>query len=344
MTIVSPKLTTNEKIDLFMSFFTGLTNVYGRYDIESGRSWQEKRPVTKNTIHAHLKGEKHYGVYLLVKDTIRAIVADFDNHDPSGPLEFIQAAKHYSLPAHIEVSKSKGYHVWIFFQESGVKAYKARLVVKFILDHIDSSQTEVFPKQDFLGSRSSYGNFIYTPLFGRLVPEGRTVFVDPLTMQPFQNQWDFLKSIHKVQESALDDIIEANNISKSGDTEPLTDKSDSNRLVYSATLPLCIQNMLQNGVSRLQRSSCFRLAVQLRRIGLPFDATVSVLKTWAFKNKPEDEKKIITDREIMEQASYAYRKYYQAYGCESPEMAPFCHEECHLLKNHRKREESCRPL
>ena len=73
---------TAEKIDLFRSYFTGLSHVYGTYDPVSRRSWQEKKPVTSETILAHLKGKRHYGVYLLVKDTIRAIAADFDHHDP----------------------------------------------------------------------------------------------------------------------------------------------------------------------------------------------------------------------------------------------------------------------
>ena len=35
-------LTCNEKIDLFLSLFAGLKNVYGTYDIKTGRVRQEK--------------------------------------------------------------------------------------------------------------------------------------------------------------------------------------------------------------------------------------------------------------------------------------------------------------
>jgi len=341
MSTASQIRTTAEKIDLFRSYFSGLSHVYGTYDPVSRRSWQEKKPVTSETILAHLKGKRHYGVYLLVRDTIRAIAADFDHHDLAKPLEFIRTAGHYRLPAYLEISKSKGFHVWIFFKEKGVKAYKARLVVQAILDQIDAGQTEVFPKQDFLNSEASFGNFIYTPLFGRLVPEGRTVFVDPDTIKPFENQWDILESINRVEEAALDEIIEINTLSRPNQTDIKTDGLTNGRLVCNMALPPCIQNMLENGVRRLQRSSCFRLAVQLRRIGLPFDATVSVLKTWSLKNKPDDGKRIITDPEIIEQASCAYRNDYRAYGCEAPEMAGFCHSECHLFVKQRKRGGSC---
>jgi hypothetical protein len=150
-------------------------------------------------------------------------------------------------------------------------------------------------------------------------------------MKPYQNQWDFLESIQRVEESTLDDIIEINGLS--GQQRPDNRKNQPNdRLVQGTGLPLCIQSMLRNGVAHLQRSSCFRLAVQLRRIGLPFDATVSVLKTWALKNKPSDGKRIITDHEIIEQASCAYSKYYKAYGCETSEMEPFCRDDCPLKR------------
>ena len=89
--------TTTSKVELFQSFFTGLSHVYGTYDPVTKRSWQEKKPVTAETILAHLKGKRHYGVYLLVKDTIRAIAADFDHHDPTKPLEFIRDSQALSF-------------------------------------------------------------------------------------------------------------------------------------------------------------------------------------------------------------------------------------------------------
>jgi hypothetical protein len=321
------KRTIAEKVSLFKRYFSGLPNAFGTYDPDTGRSRQEKRSVTTDTILDHLKGKEHYGVYLLVNDVTKAIVADFDHHDSSSPLEFIETAHHYRLPAYMEISKSKGFHVWIFFNETGVRADKARLVTKAILKDIDSAHTEIFPKQNSLNSQVSFGNFIYAPLFGRLVPEGKTVFIEPETMMPYPNQWDFLESIHRVEESTLDDIIEINGLSMQKRPGNRSNQSQD-RPVQNTGLPPCIQSMLQNGVAHLQRSSCFRLAVQLRKIGLPFDATVSVLKTWALKNKPADGKRIITDHEIIEQASCAYRKDYHAYGCETPEVSAYCHIDC----------------
>ena len=96
-----------------------------------------KKPVTDDTFLAHLKGKRPYGVYLLNGDRTKAIAADFDDLSALPPFEFVNAAQHYGLPAYIETSKSKGFHVWIFFNAKGVKASKARLVVKHILEEIE---------------------------------------------------------------------------------------------------------------------------------------------------------------------------------------------------------------
>jgi len=277
---------------------------------------------------AHITGRKPYGVYLLVKDRTRAIAVDFDTNNTLGPMDFVSRAKHYGISSYVERSKSKGHHVWIFFEEKGVPALKARVVVHHILDEIDEPETEVFPKQDVLNSNVRYGNFINAPLFGGLIPHEKTVFVDPTTFEMYPNQWDFLESVERVGEHILDDIIEINNLSIP-QTEPRPSKSNSaiggpGRF----GLPACAQKMLKDGVSQYQRICCFRLAVHLKRLGLPYDVSVAALKTWSLKNKPNNGKRVILETEILSQTSCAYEKSYVGYGCEDPAIKPFCDPSC----------------
>jgi hypothetical protein len=250
-------------------------------------------------------------------------------------MEFVNAAQHYRLTAYIEISKSKGFHVWIFFSEKGVKASKARLVIKHILEEIEFPQTEIFPKQNCLNKGASFGNFINAPLFGGLVPSGKTVFIDPPTLNPYPDQWAFLESIERIEEQVLDEIIELNDLSVpqnqsvSLQPNPARGGGDLNRF----SLPICAQKMLQNGVSQYQRVSCFRLAVHLKRLGLPFDLTVSALKTWARKNSPNNGKGVIAEHEIIEQTKCAFNKDYRGYGCNSEAISLFCQPDCPLNKN-----------
>ena len=324
---VSNKRTNADKVALFMSCFSGLSEVYGTYDLKTGRARQVKEPVTNEVLLAHLTGRRPYGVYLLVKDRTRAIAVDFDTKDRTAPSDFVTRAKHYGLSAYIECSKSKGYHVWIFFDEHGVPALKARLVVQYILEEIEEPQTEIFPKQDQLGGDMRYGNFINAPLFGSRVLEGKTAFVENAEFSPYPDQWDFLESVKRSSEQVLDEVIEMNELSPK---QALQSSEHSSRKTAEGTfgLPPCAVRMLQDGVSQYQRVGCFRLAVHLKRLGVPYDVAVAALNTWALKNRPVNGKGVIRDKEILSQASYAYDHAYSGYGCDSAAIEPFCEASC----------------
>ena len=322
---------TEEKIRIFSSFFTGLTEVYGTYDPESGRARQVKEQVTNKVLMAHLTGRQPYGVYLLLKDKTRAIAVDFDTKDLLPPIEFAERAKHYGLSAYPEQSKSKGFHVWIFFSEQGVIARKARIVVQHILNEMAQPQTEIFPKQDEIDTSIRYGNFINAPLFGALVPKGKTVFLDPTTFNPYPNQWSLLETGKRHSESDLDEIIEINDLLTEPQHQLLSPNAgNDNRGKFS--LPPCAQKMLREGMTQFQRVGCFRLSVHFKRLGLPHDVAVAALKTWATKNKPTNGKGIIRDQEILSQTSYAYGNTYTGYGCDHPAIEPFCETSCSVRK------------
>jgi hypothetical protein len=325
---------TMQKIKLFREFFSGLTHAYGTRDSGTGRCWQVKAPVTDKTVLDHLKGLRPYGVYLLTGNRTRAVAADFDDPDPFPPVEFVNAALHYGLPAYIETSKSKGFHVWLFFDKKGVEASKARVIVQRILEEIDSPKTEVFPKQDRLDAAASYGNFIFAPLFGRLISEGKTVFIDPYTLEPYKDQWEFLKNAERAAEPLLDEIIELNALAVP--RTPASRPPAQGEATTKFSLPPCARAMLKNGVFRYQRVSCFRLAVHLKRLGLPQDVAASALKAWALKNRPFNGKRIITDGEIIEQTTYAFARNYRTYGCESEAIKPYCDPRCPVRRRSGK--------
>jgi len=334
--------TTFQKLALFRSCFTGLGHVYGTYDPKTGRSHQVKQPVSDKVLLHHLQGRQPYGVYLLVGDQTRAVAADFDDEDTLWPLEFIHQARQYGIKAYIERSKRKGWHVWIFAELPGASAAKARLVAKAILDDIGKPSTEIFPKRDRLNDRTSYGNFINAPLFGMLVPRGRTVFVDPDNgLRPYPNQWDFLEGVQRVREHLLDEIIEINNLTSSESISGVVESSPWSSDGHSTFgLPPCAQEMLAKGVTEHQRVACFRLALHLKKAGLPQDLAIVSLNAWADKNRPSSDKRIITASEIHKQAESAYAKDYRGCGCEEAAVMPYCSPNCPLKCNTKARTET----
>jgi hypothetical protein len=238
------------------------------------------------------------------------------------------------VSAYIERSKSKGYHVWIFFEEGGILARKARLVAHRILTDMGKPATEVFPKQDALADGISYGNFIHAPLFGAIVPKGRTVFVDPAEpTQVYPDQWELLARVQRVPEIRLDGIIRSchlEQLNRHEEESRPTNRNKSNDNTSPFGLPPCARKMLAEGVTSFQRVSCFRLAVNLKRYGMPYDLTLVTLKAWARKNRPVDGKRIITDAEITYQTKCAFQNSYRSFGCEESAFAAYCDKDCPL--------------
>lgn len=328
-----------KKIRIFCRFFTGLRNVYGTYDMRTGRVRQVKEPVTDNVIRAHLAGERPYGVYLLNGDRIKSLAVDFDKDELGLPVEFVARTKHYGFQSYIERSKSKGYHTWIFFERGGVQACKARAIAQMILHDIGAEETEIFPKQDSLVGQVSYGNFINAPLFGELVCAGRTVFVDPEDPRKiYPDQWDLLDRVERASAKQLDDIIALNQpmqAARKNNAPSVNRDRLLNHKAISFGLPICARKMLAEGVHAYQRVACFRLANHLRRSGIPYDLALVMLKAWSRKNRPNDGKPIIACREVESQTRYAYRRSYRSFGCEEPAVAEYCDKKCPLYRRVR---------
>jgi TOTE conflict system, Archaeo-Eukaryotic Primase domain len=328
---VDKNRTTRQKLRIFRSCFSGLRDVYGTYDRQTGKVRQVKEPVTDHVLLRHLTGRQPYGVYLLVADRTRSVAADFDDIDLDPPMRFVQQARDYGISAYLERSKSKGWHAWIFFPAGGVPAWKARRVVQGVLADIGCPSIEVFPKQDRLSSTNRYGNFINAPLFGGLVPKSRTVFVDTeRSLLPCPDQWQVLEEAGRTRESLLDDIIETNGLptfQPAGDDAPVPGPVAS---TSTYGLPPCARRMLAEGVQEYQRVSCFRLAVHLKKVGLPQDLALTALEKWSAKNRPRQGKDIITSTEIRQQTQCAFSKDYRGCGCEDPAVVPYCNPTCPL--------------
>jgi hypothetical protein len=326
-------MTTAQKISLFMSLFKGLPTAYGTYETDTGKHWQIKTSVTRHVIYHHLKGIQPYGFYPLTGGRTSVGVADFDHDDPERALDFIKRARHYNMDAYVERSKEKGYHAWMFFDQKGVPARKVRLVIQHILEEIGAPDTEVFPKQDSIGGNDCFGNFINAPLFGKRVPEGRTVFLQPdLPLKPFPNQWVVLRGVKKISEDVLDNIIEINELADTAHSGDNHDSAANKNEIPGYGLPACIRTLLENGVSFDQRVACFRIAVHLKRVGLPHDAVVALLMSWRLKNQPKPPKQILRLEEVREQVGWAFKKDYRGYGCQESVIKTFCDSECPILK------------
>jgi hypothetical protein len=127
-------------------------------------------------------------------------------------LSYLKAARALGVPAALEVSRSGiGAHVWIFFS-GPVSAATARTLGSGLLrepialrGRMDlSSYDRLFPSQDALPASGSVGNLIAAPLQGRSRKEGATVFLDLGTLEPHEDQWAYLSSLHRLSPREVD--------------------------------------------------------------------------------------------------------------------------------------------
>jgi hypothetical protein len=165
------------------------------------------------------------------------------------------------------------------------------------------------------------------PFSVRWYQKGKPSLLIPILSNHTPTSGVFLEAIHRIGKSVLDNIIEFNDLMPVKIHQSCNSKSGT-KINNRHSLPLCAQKMLANGVSQYQRVSCFRLAVHLKRLGLPFDHTASALAAWALKNQPINSKEVIPEHEIIEQTKCGFNKDYRGYGCNSEAVIPFCNSDC----------------
>jgi hypothetical protein len=224
-----------EKVALFASRFSGRSDVYAtRWESGSGKAgwspavkggWSNAKakvrqylPLTDEVLAAHLRGEISVGVYPLLRgDSCRFLACDFDRSSWAlDALAFFDACRDVGVPAALERSRSgNGAHVWIFFAEA-VPASTARSLGAGLLRHAMARRVEIdlasydrlFPSQDFV-PKGSFGNLIALPLQGAARRTHNTCFLDPSSLEPWPDQWQFLSSVGALSAEATASVATA---------------------------------------------------------------------------------------------------------------------------------------
>ena len=225
--MVTMASSVEDKLALYADLFRARTDVYALYweNLRAGtngwmpavagrwRKGMDRRsvrylPLTRAVIAAHLAEKDVFiGLYPLMKDnSCSFLVADFDGPTAMiDALAYVKAARADGVPAAAELSKSgRGAHVWVFFA-GPVAGATARLVGTSLLHDamllrgtMDlRSYDRLFPNQDVLPD-GGFGNLIAAPLQRKRRHHGLTVFLDLGTLEPYEDQWDFLSTLDRL--------------------------------------------------------------------------------------------------------------------------------------------------
>ncbi len=217
-----------EYIQLIDGLFKGRRDAYGALN-----GCCIKKPLTDTEIRQHIKGIERRGVYPLSPDIMDGSgvfwgCADIDDGDLNKAQEVQENLNHIGIPAYIERSKSKGFHVWIFFSEP-IPAKITRAILAYA---VEDHGYEIFPKQTAIAP-GGYGNYVNLPFFGADAKEGRTVFLDPESgYKAFPEQNEFLKSIQKTTPRAVEALMNDGEI-EIEDGEVLPEESHVEKREYT---------------------------------------------------------------------------------------------------------------
>jgi superfamily II DNA or RNA helicase len=182
------------------------------------RAKQDYLPLNADVFAAHLLGRATVGIYpLLTGDACTLLACDFDKGSwVLDALAYLDACHANGVPAVLERSRSgNGGHVWVFF-DAAVPAATARAMGAALLRQAMSARAELdlssydrfFPSQDFL-PKAGFGNLIALPMQGECAERGNTLFLDPMSLEPWPDQWAFLSAIARLSADAVSALAES---------------------------------------------------------------------------------------------------------------------------------------
>jgi superfamily II DNA or RNA helicase len=221
--------TKEGKIALYRSLFVVREDVYATYWISvdglkkgyfpktATFQGNDYLPLTDAVIQSHLEGKVRIGTYAVKDQSFCSFLAiDLDKSSFLNDARAINTVcQEMGLFPSYEISKSgNGIHIWFFFSHK-VRARDARilgdLIITKAMDHSEGidmkSFDRLFPNQDYV-PYDGLGNLIALPLHYGSRNEGKTVFVDIDTLQPYNDQWHYLSGVAKITPSRLSSLIQ----------------------------------------------------------------------------------------------------------------------------------------
>jgi hypothetical protein len=191
------------------TIFQGSTTSYGQ-DVPKDNDpaaggMRVDQPLTVRQVEAHLQGVIGIGVYPTWHNEQGVLMAswgccDIDTGDWEEAYSLATALRAMGMIPHIERSRSKGWHIWIF-AENPVTAKAMRRALKVAYAAIELPAKEANPKSEQL-KPGQVGNYVRLPYKGALSfkanPEKQTFMVDwdaksdgvPISSADWLYEWD----------------------------------------------------------------------------------------------------------------------------------------------------------
>lgn len=175
---------TDLQINMFKEYFEGNKQNYGEHIYQFSADGEKEKGgnktitdklITRKVYEAHLKGTTGLGIIPInAENKCKFAVIDIDVYDKDFT-PYLNAIKRYNFPIVPFYSKSKGFHLYVFFKhmtrakdaiDRMRKIARVLGITLFVKQHKNEA-VEIFPKQDKL-AEGQRGNWINLPYFNAL--------------------------------------------------------------------------------------------------------------------------------------------------------------------------------
>lgn len=305
------QLTSEDKVNLMWDRFVHVTTPFAQQIFIPSKNKYEFRPIrmsdgqyrtlTKQHVKEHLMGTQTLGLYTTNQNqTAKWLCLDVDSMDKDLVLRLAQGVeKHFGEGSYlIEFSGSRGYHIWIFFdQPKPVRQVVAlgRLLTKDV-------RIEIYPKQAAI---DGVGNLVKIPLGIQKKTDARCWFVDK-DFTPYENQWDALRNVRLITYLGY-----------------FPEEPKKTIRVVDVGLP-CFENMMEQGLEEGVRDiGLFKLGCFYRKNGIPHDMALTLAHMVNDKSSPP-----LSDELVEEKIRSAYNRDYSHFPCQEQTLDPYCSSSC----------------
>ncbi|WP_419770491.1 MAG: TOTE conflict system archaeo-eukaryotic primase domain-containing protein [Candidatus Marinarcus sp.] len=244
-----------EKIELFKSLFVGKTDIYAKKWVSKDTKKQAYFPVTRTfkgedylplsneAIEQHLRGNEELATYSIIASNLCNYLV----------LEIIEAdlykikmgLNQLKINGYFERTASGDFHVWIFFSTQ-TEAKRAKELGEKIYKHSNTSG-KIYPNQAF-SNQSNLGTPLALPLQLKLRDEEKTVFIDVLTKQTIEDQWDYLSHVTKVSR------IEIEHLTSNSEDTPLFIENHEKIIFPNKTIKMYLNDFIYINTVGLSKS------------------------------------------------------------------------------------------
>jgi len=312
-------LTSQEKVNLVWERFVHVTEPFAeqvfihkqkRYEFRPVRVGNDYMSMTKGHVKNHLIGNITLGVYTTRSDqTAKWLCLDVDDTDTELVRRLVQRVEDRFGPntCLVEFSGTKGYHIWLFFDEpKSVKTVVAlgRLLTKDVC-------VEIYPKQSEI---DGIGNLVKLPLGIQKKTGERCWFVDPETFESFSNQWEPLMNVRLISYLGY-----------------FPEEPKQTIKLYNDGLP-CFGSMMDEGLEEGVRDvGLFKLGCYWRKSGIPIDMAINLAHMVNGKST-----RPFSDELVEEKIESAYSRPYSQFPCQEQLLDRYCSSSCQFFGNKAK--------